>query len=121
MRDTTPYLPVSYCRRDTTPYLPVSYCRRDTTPYLPATYSLADDDSLLRHGLGVGHVVLHDGLEQLIFILSIERRLQGNNIHKSFIDTVDNQNVHTSEGPHFTAICLLKVHICSNMVIVDKI
>lgn len=40
------------------------------------TYSLADGHSFFRHGLGVGHVVLHDGLEELIFIFSIKRGLR---------------------------------------------
>lgn len=40
------------------------------------THSFADGDGLLGHRLGVGHVVLHDGLEELILILPVERRLK---------------------------------------------
>lgn len=43
-----------------------------------STHSFADGDGLLGHRLGVGHVVLHDGLEELIFILPVERRLKRN-------------------------------------------
>lgn len=39
-------------------------------------YSLADGHSFFRHGLGVGHVVLHDGLEELVFVLSVKRWLK---------------------------------------------
>jgi len=38
-------------------------------------YPFANGDSLFGHGFGVGHVVLHDGLEQLVLILSIKRWL----------------------------------------------
>ena len=41
-----------------------------------STHPFADGDSFFGQGLGVGHVVLHNGLEQLVLVLSIERRLQ---------------------------------------------
>lgn len=41
-----------------------------------STHSFADGDGLLGHRLGVGHVVLHDGLEELIFVLPVKRRLK---------------------------------------------
>lgn len=40
-----------------------------------STHPFADGDSFFGQGLGVGHVVLHNGLEQLIFVLPIEWRL----------------------------------------------
>lgn len=40
------------------------------------THPFADGHSLLGHGLGVSHVVLHDGLEEFILILPFEGRLQ---------------------------------------------
>lgn len=46
-----------------------------------STYSLADGHSFFRQGLGVGHVVLHDGLEELILVLSIKRRLKKTHTH----------------------------------------
>lgn len=39
------------------------------------THPFADGDGFLGQGLGVRHVVLHDGLEQLVFVLPVERRL----------------------------------------------
>ena len=41
------------------------------------TYPFADGHCLLGHGFVVGHVVLHDGLEKLILILSVKRGLRG--------------------------------------------
>lgn len=41
-----------------------------------STHSLADGHSLFGHGLRVGHVVLHDGLEELVFVFSVKRRLR---------------------------------------------
>lgn len=41
-----------------------------------STHPFADGDSFFGQGLGVGHVVLHNGLEQFVLVLSIERRLQ---------------------------------------------
>lgn len=40
------------------------------------THPFADGHSLLGHGLGVSHVVLHDGLEELILVLPFEGRLR---------------------------------------------
>ena len=40
------------------------------------TNPFADGDGLLGHGLGVGDMVLHDGLEQLVLILPVKRRLE---------------------------------------------
>lgn len=42
------------------------------------TYSLTDGHSFFRHGLGIGDIVLHDRLEQLILILTIKRGLLWN-------------------------------------------
>lgn len=39
------------------------------------THPFADGDGFFGQGLGVRHVVLHYGLEQLIFVLPIERGL----------------------------------------------
>lgn len=44
---------------------------------LKCTYSFADGHSFFRHGLRVGHIVLHDRLEELVLILSVKRRLRG--------------------------------------------
>lgn len=38
----------------------------------PSPYPFADRHCLLGHGLGVGDVVLHDGLEELVFIFSLK-------------------------------------------------
>lgn len=46
-----------------------------------SSYSFADGHGFFRHGLGVGHVVLHDGLKELIFILPIKRRLKREDKH----------------------------------------
>lgn len=40
------------------------------------THPFADGHSFLGHGLGVSHVVFHDGLEELILILAFEGRLR---------------------------------------------
>lgn len=39
------------------------------------THPFADGDGLFGQGLGVRHVVLHYGLEQLVFVLPVKRRL----------------------------------------------
>lgn len=39
------------------------------------THPFANGDGFFGQGLGVRHVVLHYGLEQLIFVLPIKRRL----------------------------------------------
>lgn len=39
------------------------------------THPFADRDSFFGHRLGVGHIVLHNGLEQLILIFTIKWRL----------------------------------------------
>lgn len=39
------------------------------------THPFADGHGLLGQGLGVRDVVLHDGLEQLVLVLAVERRL----------------------------------------------
>lgn len=36
------------------------------------THPFADSHSLLGHGLGVSHIVLHNGLEEFILIFSFE-------------------------------------------------
>lgn len=50
-----------------------------------STHSLADGHGFFRHGLGVGHVVFHDGLEELIFVLPIERwlKMETNSVSQS--------------------------------------
>jgi hypothetical protein len=46
-----------------------------TTSFKGFTYSFADGHSLLGHGLGISHVVFHDGLEEFILIFPFERCL----------------------------------------------
>lgn len=46
----------------------------------PSTHPFADGDGLLGQALGVGDVVLHDGLEELILILTVEGRLEGHQV-----------------------------------------
>lgn len=41
-------------------------------------YPFADGHCLFRHGLWVGHIVLHDRLEELVLVLTIKRRLEIN-------------------------------------------
>ena len=39
------------------------------------THPLADGHSFFGHGLGVGHIVLHNGLKELVLILTVKWRL----------------------------------------------
>lgn len=43
---------------------------------MTSTHPFADGDSFFGQRLRVGHIVLHNGLEQLIFILPIKWRLR---------------------------------------------
>lgn len=47
-------------------------------------HPLADGNSFFGHGLRVGDMMLHDRLEQLIFILPVKRRLDGHKYTSSF-------------------------------------
>ena len=49
--------------------------RRARRHLRPVTHPFADGHGLLGQGLGVRDVVLHDGLEQLVLVLAVERRL----------------------------------------------
>lgn len=46
---------------------------------LDRTHPFADGHGFFGHGLGVRHVVLHDRLEKLVFILPVKRRLEEEN------------------------------------------
>lgn len=50
------------------------------------THSLADGYGFFRHGLRIGHVVLHDGLEELILIFSIKWRLMRMNTEPHYCE-----------------------------------
>lgn len=50
--------------------------RSSLLPETKNPYPFADRHCLLGHGLGVGYVVLHDGLEELVFILSLKGSLE---------------------------------------------
>lgn len=43
------------------------------------THPFADRNGLLGHGLGIRHVMLHDGLKQLVLVLAVKWRLEGTN------------------------------------------
>lgn len=46
------------------------------TGFIFSPYPFADGHCFFRHGLWVGHVVLHDGLEELVLVFTIKRWLE---------------------------------------------
>lgn len=53
------------------------------------THALAYSHGFFRHGFGIGNVVLHDGLEKLVFVFAVERRLhtKGEEVERRYVRT----------------------------------
>lgn len=47
------------------------------------THPFADGHGLFGHLLGVRHVVLHDGLEELVLVLTIKWGLRNNTLYRT--------------------------------------
>lgn len=73
--------------------------QREPTP----THSFADGNGLLGQGLRVRDIVLHDGLEQLVFIFTVKRRLfrkrEGGKTLRQFINVAPEAPAQHQEAP----------------------
>ena len=79
------------------------------------THSFTDSDSLFWHRLGIGDVMLHDGLKQLILILTIKWGLQRNTERWEAGAAQDKQRVFIVSYSIFFLSKWIKIKYCRSL------